>query len=283
MTEGVRPRAPLLAALCASIALAGVLWPAPARAQGEGPRAFELGPVASQLLNVYGFFGRANDSFNPGSVVPGGGEVVVNGGIIEYAHGLAFAGKSGSLTASLPFGEVSRSIKVGSAMRTDSRSGVGDLQLTAAFDRNSPVNLGQNRWALQLGLPLALYLGDSFLDPTLTSFELIPSVIGYGDNDEPSSGNRSTQAPLLQLEGHVTRNLNHRLWVSLDALFIQGGETTTDGVSDHNRQRSLALGATVSVVVSDTISTMLSYTDEVSRNHTGVSGHVIRLLAEFSL
>jgi hypothetical protein len=61
------------------------------------------------------------------------------------------------------------------------------------------------------------------------------------------------------------------------------GETTTDGVSDHNRQRSLALGATVSVVVSDTISTMLSYTDEVSRNHTGVSGHVIRLLAEFSL
>jgi hypothetical protein len=127
---------------------------------------------------------------------------------------------------------VSRSIKVGSAMRTDSRSGVGDLQLTAAFDRNSPVNLGQNRWALQLGLPLASYLGDSFLDPTLTSFELIPSVIGYGDNDEPSSGNRSTQAPLLQLEGHVTRNLNHRLWVSLDALFIQGRD------DDRRRERS---------------------------------------------
>jgi hypothetical protein len=73
---------------------------------------------------------------------------------------------------------VSRSIKVGSAMRTDSRSGVGDLQLTAAFGRNSPVNLGQNRWALQLGLPLALYLGDSFLDPTLTSLLRQPQHAG---------------------------------------------------------------------------------------------------------
>ena len=44
------------------------------------------------------------------------------------------------------------------------------------------------------------------------------------------------------------------------------------GRGDHNRQRPLALGATGSVIVSGTISTLLSYTDEVSRNHTGVSG-----------
>ena len=69
----------------------------------------------------------------------------------------------------------------------------------------------------------------------------------------------------MQLEGHLTRNLNESWWVALDSIFIQGGETTTVGVSDHNRQRSFALGATVSVAVSDAVSATLSYTEEVSR------------------
>jgi hypothetical protein len=314
-----RPRpAPRNAALCAGTSLVFLLFAAPAQSQGEGPRAYELGPVPSQALNVYGMFGRANDSFDPGSVVPGGVGVAVNGGIIEYARGFALAGKGGLWLVALPFGAASRSVNAGGRSRTDSRSGIGDMQLTADFglvgspalsekdyetyrprfavslltrlyiptgeyDRTSPVNLGQNRWAVQLGLPLAHYLGDSFLDASLTSFELIPSVIWYGDNNEPTSGNRSSQAPLMQLEGHLTRNLNESWWVALDSLFIQGGETTTDGVSDHNRQRSFALGATVSVAVSDAVSATLSYTEEVSRNNYGVGGRAIRLLAEFSL
>ena len=313
-----RPRpAPHIAALCAGAGLVFLLLSAPAHSQGEGPRAYILGPVPAQALNVYGMFGRGNASFNPGSVVASG-EVDVNGGIIEYAHSFALAGKAGSWLVSLPFGEAIRSISIGSASHTDSRSGIGDMQLTAAFgllgspalsekdyetyrprfavsllsrlyiptgeyDRNSPVNLGQNRWALQLGLPLAYYFGESFSDPSLTSLELIPSVIWYGDNNEPASGNHSSEGPLMQLEGHLTRNLNESGWVALDSIFIQGGETTTDGVSDHNRQRSFALGATASVAVSDAVSATLSYTQEVSRNNTGVGGRAIRLLAEFSL
>jgi hypothetical protein len=312
-------QAPRNAALCAGASLVFLLLlSAPAHSQGEGARAYILGPVPSQALNVYGMFGRGNASFNPGSVVTAGGEVDVNGGIIEYAHSFALAGEAGSWLVTLPFGAASRSISVGSASRTDSRSGIGDMQLTAAFgllgspalsekdyetyrprfavtlltrlyiptgeyDRTSPVNLGQNRWALQLGLPLAYYFGESFSDVSLTSLELIPSVIWYGDNNEPASGNRSSQAPLIQLEGHLTRNLNESWWVALDSIFIQGGETTTDGVSDHNRQRSFALGATVSVAVSDTLAATLSYTEEVSRNRNGVGGRALRLIAEFSL
>ena len=108
-------------------------------------------------------------------------------------------------------------------------------------------------------------------------------MIAYGDNDAPPSGNVSRQAPLVQLEGHVTRNLNHSLWVALDALLIEGGETTTDGVSDHNRQRSVAFGATGSLVLSDAWSATLSYTEEVSRNRSGVSGHIVRLIASYAL
>jgi len=108
-------------------------------------------------------------------------------------------------------------------------------------------------------------------------------VTWYGDNNEPPHGNRMSQAPLMQLEGHFTRNLRSDLWMSLDALFLQGGETTTDGVSDHNRQRSFALGVSASVALSDVVAATLSYTDAVSRNDSGTSGHVIRIIAEFSL
>jgi len=318
MSEGHPCTASLSAMLRVGVILACLTCAATAHAQGEGPRAYELTPADSQALNVYGMFSHGNASFNPGSVVRGGVEIVVNGSIVEYAHGFALAGEAGSLIVSLPFGEARRSVNNSSTMRVASSSGIGDLQVTAAFglagspaldakdyesyrprlaaslltrlysptgvyDRNSPVNLGQNRWALQLGLPLAYYLGDTYLDPSLTSFELIPSVIAYGANDEPAQGNRSSQAALMQLEGHITRNLNQAAWVSLDGLLIDGGETTTDGVSDRNRQRSFALGATVSVALGDTVSTTLSYTDEVSRNNSGVRGHAIRVIAEFSL
>ncbi len=290
---------------------------AAAHAQDEGARAYELAPAGSRAINVYGMFGRGDFDFNPGVAV-GGAEIALNGGIIEYAHGFAFAGRAGTFLISLPFGEARRTVSAGGAARNVSSSGIGDLQLTAAFgllgspalsekdyesyrpraamtlllrayvptgayDRNLPVNLGQHRRAVQLGLPLAFYLGDSLLDPSLTSFELIPSIIGYGENDEPSSGNVSGQAPLLQLEGHITRNVSQNVWLALDALVIQGGETTTDGVSDHNRQRSVALGATGSAALSDTVALTLSYTKEVSRNDAGLSGHVVRLIAAFAL
>ena len=287
-----------------------------ARAQGEGARAYELAPEGTQILSIYGEFARSDTSYDPASVVPGV-EVNVDGSIIEYAHGFALKGNAGSLIVSLPVGVARRSVKVGDTVQVDSRSGFGDLQISASFgllgspalqeeqyekyrpgfalsalsrvyvptgayDRNAPINLGQNRWALQLGLPFAYYLGQSFSDPGLTSFELLPSVTWYGDNNEPPQGRHSSEAPLLQLEGHLTRNLNRSLWVSADALLMEGAETTSDGVSQHDRQRSFALGATVSVAMSDAVSATLSYTDALSRNYDGVSGHVIRIIVEFS-
>jgi hypothetical protein len=302
--------------LCALTACVILGSPA-ARAQGEGARAFELSPAGSRLLSVYGQFARGNTSFDPGSVTPGT-KTEANGGILDYSQTLALRGDALVLDLSLPAGQVRGTLEAAGAERTYTSSGVGDLQLSAtlglvgspaleekayeeyrprfalsvltrvyaptgAYDPSSPVNLGQNRWALQLGLPSAYYLGRSFLDPALTSFELLPSVIWYGDNNKPPQGNHSSQSPLLQLEAHVTRNLNRSLWVSADAFFMGGAETSTDGVSDHNRQRSVDLGATMSVVVTDTVSATLSYTDAVSRNHSGVSAHVIQIIAECSL
>ena len=287
MSARARRGAMLVARLSLAAIVTFLACAPPAQAQGEGPRAYELSPEGSRYLNLYGLFARGNYSFDPGAVVPGV-DADVNGGIIEYSHGLALGGKVVTLIASLPAGESRTSVGSGDAARSYTRSGVGDLQLTAvfgvlgapalgekeyetyeprfalsvlsrvyvptgAYDRNAPVNPGSNRWQLQLGLPLSYYIGESFLDPALTSFELQPSVTWYGDNNEPQKGNHSSQAPLFQLEAHLTRNLNESLWVSVDALFMDGDETTIDGVSQHDRQRSFALGATVSVAVNDAV------------------------------
>ena len=318
MSERVHRAGILLGALYACPILAFLVGPRPVQAQGEGPRAFELAPAGSQAINVYGIFGRGNESFDPGSVIPQL-DVNVNGSIIEYLHGFALAGRAGSVVLSLPVGDAVASVQtIANGVRTYTRSGVGDLQLagifgllgapaleqkdyeayrpgfavnlltrlylpTGSYDRTAPVNLGDNRRAVQLGLPLAYYLGDSLLDRGLTTFELVPSVTWYGANNEPARGTYSSQAPLLQLEGHITRNLNPVLWISLDTVFLRGAETTTDGVGNHNEQRSFALGISASIAASDAVAVTLSYTDEVSRNGNSAKGRVIRLLAEFSL
>jgi hypothetical protein len=306
-----------LATLWVCAVLASLGYSTAARAQGEGPRAFELAPEGSQAVNVYAIFARGNQSFDPGSVIPRV-EVDVNGSIIEYSYGFALAGEAGSLIVSLPVGDATASVHTDNSVGTYTRSGIGDLQLTGvfgllgspalpekeyeayrpgfavnlltrvylntgAYDRTAPVNLGDNRRSLQLGVPVAYYLGESFLDAALTTFELVPSVTWYGGNDEPANGNHSSEAPLLQLEAHITRNFNPAFWTSLDAIFLRGAETTTDGVNDHNEQRSFSLGVSASVAVSDTVAATLSYTDEISRNGSGAKGRVIRLLAEFAL
>ena len=196
----------LPATLYACAVLACLACPRPVQAQGEGPRAFELAPEGSQAINLYAVFGRGNQSFDPGSVVPKT-EVEVNGSIIEYARGFALADKAGSVVVSLPVGDAVASVNTPYGVATYTRSGIGDLQLTGVFgllgspslqekdyeayrpgfalnlltrvylptgsyDRTAPVNLGENRRALQLGLPLAYYLGESFLDRRLTTLEL---------------------------------------------------------------------------------------------------------------
>jgi hypothetical protein len=179
-------RGALLAARLSACALLSCLACSPAaQAQGEGPRAYELAPQGSQLLSLYGIFARGNASFDPGAVVPGL-ETDVKAGIIEYSHGFALNGKVVTLIASLPAGAAKLSFNTAGVAHSYTRSGVGDLQLTAvfgligspalpdkeyenyrprfalsalgrvylhtgAYDRTAPVNPGQNRRALQFG------------------------------------------------------------------------------------------------------------------------------------
>ena len=235
---------------------------------------------------------------------------------MQYVHPISVRGQASGLFVALPFGQVDGSLTARPPFNgiSGDASGVGDVVLgaviglkgspslslqdyakfkpgfsigaltkltlpTGSYTQDKALNLGANRWNLQLGAPMGWVIGESYLDPKLTSFELLPSVTFYGDNDEPFRANTTSQEPIFRLEGHITRNLNKAVWISADALVSNGGETETDGVDNNNRQYSLKLGATLSVAVAKTASLKFSYGETVDSNKTNSSdGKMFRVV-----
>ncbi len=51
-----------------------------------------------------------------------------------------------------------------------------------------------------------------------------------------------SQKPLLRLEEHVSRNVMDSLWLSVDAYYNLGGETSIDGFDQDNMANTLRIG-----------------------------------------
>jgi hypothetical protein len=282
-------------------------------AQDDGARAYQVTPAGVHAFSVYGIFTRGNKSLDPGSVVEGA-DVDVNVSVLQYAHPLTIGGKLSGAFVVVPVGQVTGSLSGPGLLVSGTSSGLGDVQLgwllnmvgpppatgkefvalrpgltistlakltapTGDYASSRTINLGAHRWGLQLGLPLAYYVGDSYVDARLTTFELVPSVTWFGTNDQPNGADRVDQKPLFRLEGHVTHNLSPKFWVSLDGLFNRGAETETDGVDDQNAQSALALGGTAAGTLTPHVILKATYGGVVARNASGGDGHMFRVIA----
>ncbi len=297
------------------IAVMALLAAETARAQGDGPRAYQLLPEDTKVIALYGIHTQGNETADTGTVVRGS-QIDVSLGVVQYIHTIALGKRQAALFGILPFGKVDGSIDLTGRSFSGSSSGIGDLQLgsvigligspslplkeyaaynpgftlamlgklflpTGEYDATKVLNLGANRFAGQLGVLMIYYLGTSFQDASLTSFELMPSVYIYGDNDNPYNADKREQAPLFRVEGHITRNLNKMIWLSADALYTYGGETTTDGVRDGNTQRALMLGCSANFTMSSA-SLKLSTGKTVMANDSGPDGWMIRAILNFA-
>ncbi len=300
--------------LCVGVCLAVIqLIPMRAAAQGDGPRAYFPAPVDLNLITGYGLFLQGNKSLDSGVVFPEG-DLDMNVGVVQYTRSLGVAGQSAGLFAVVPAGEVSGTLAGSRVSPESNSSGLGDVLLGGAFclygmpamtldeyprfdpgfalailtrvsapsgeyDSSQPINLGANRWSVQLGVPIFYYVGESLLDEDLTTFEFLPSVTLFTDNDDPFGGDSLEQDPLFRVEAHVTRNINRAFWLSIDGLWTYGGETAMDGQGADNTQRSLSLGGTAGVNLSPALSVKASYGEVVDRNDDGPDGRMFRLVA----
>jgi hypothetical protein len=296
--------------LVALLIMFSVLVPMIASAQGDGPRAYFPAPGKTHIFAGIGLFTQGNQSYDSSSVLQSG-DIDVNVGVIQYTYAIDLWGKAGGIMLVVPAGEVEGTLSLPGMELGSKSSGLGDVQLgfiyaitgvpyltketfasfnpgftfgvggrlmldTGTYDANQPINLGTNRTAFQLMFPTAWYIGSSLVTPNLTSFELVPSVTFYGDNNKPFGASRLEQKPLYKLEGHITHNVNQAFWFSVDGLYQGGGETRTDGVSNHNSQSSFNLGATIAMNFSLALSAQLSWGETVSSNVDGLDGTMYR-------
>jgi hypothetical protein len=153
---------------------------------------------------------------------------------------------------------------------------------TGDYDASRSASLGLNRWSLQASLPISYVLGDTMIDPELTTFEIRPLVHIFGDNEDPFGGaDVVSQAPIFGVEGHITRNFGNSLWAGIDGYYEIGGETTADGVAQGDELETLAFGATLGLVLSPELAMRLSYRQLVYSNVTDASGHTVEVSAAY--
>jgi hypothetical protein len=158
-----------------------------ALAQGDGPRAYQVVPNGTNVLAVYGLSLRGNQTADTASVIQGG-DIDVDLGVVQFTHSFAVAGRQAAAFALLPYGEVSGRLEPPFERVQGSSTGTGDAIVgtvftlvgsppltlqefvaydpgyalgvlakvsapTGSYDNDKFLNVGANRWALQLGAP----------------------------------------------------------------------------------------------------------------------------------
>ncbi len=153
---------------------------------------------------------------------------------------------------------------------------------TGDYDPNRVVSLGQNRWSFQASLPISFALGDNMIDPELTTFELRPVVQIFGDNDDPvGPATVMSQAPIFGVEGHITRNFGNSIWAAVDGYYETGGERSFNGVAQGDGLETVALGATIGLVLSPNVATRMSYRQLVYSSDPDLSGQTLEITAAY--
>jgi hypothetical protein len=129
------------------------------------------------------------------------------------------------------------------------------------YDNDEALNLGQNRWYGRFGAPIVWQLGP-WIPGRRTTAEFLPSVWLYGDNDDLQGSTLKTD-PMVQIEGHLTRDFTETFWGSLDANWMTGGKSTVDGQAGESID-SLKIGFSVGTPLTEHLQLTIAYAASVN-------------------
>jgi len=110
------------------------------------------------------------------------------------------------------------------------------------YDDTKIINAGANRWMVRPGIGMSYKSGRWYYD-------INTSVRLYEDNNSFFNGSRVEQAPMYSVQGHIIYTLGKGSWVSLDANFYRGGETTVAGNKGDNWRQNSRWGLTYSTPI----------------------------------
>lgn len=276
---------------------------------GDGPRAFQIGPINAQKL---GFMSSQKDSsFNlDGSPAEPAARVKGDFLALQYVKVTQINGRVIGLFGFVPYGTVSQTL-LHSTTQAES-SGVGDISLGSVFglygapalklkeyvkfkpnfsaalltkltlpsgkySQEKYANLGSNRWSFRTGGVFAWYFGESLLPGQNTSIEFTPSVTFYSDNNQPYQAKTLAQKELYSFEANVTHDFSRKFWGSLDALYVIGGATITDGIKSENETKKFALGASLGMFFPEGLAMQINYGKTLKVDSQGYNDYSLRL------
>jgi hypothetical protein len=129
------------------------------------------------------------------------------------------------------------------------------------YDSDKLVNMGLNRYFGRVAFPIKYHFG--VFDPGhMSSFELIPSVWLFAENDD-FVGQKLENDPLYQLESHLTHDFNIGFFGSLDALYRSGFQSEIDGVEQGDELEIGNLGFTLNYQVTRNVTIRTGFSSNV--------------------
>jgi hypothetical protein len=104
------------------------------------------------------------------------------------------------------------------------------------YDSSNLINAGANRWRVKPKFGMSKRVGRWF-------WELTAGASLFEDNDDFFNGIYVEQEPLYSTSAHLIYNFS-RGWLSVDATYFRGGETTKDGLRQDDKQDNSRVGVT---------------------------------------
>jgi len=135
-----------------------------------------------------------------------------------------------------------------------------------SYNDSLPLNMGLNRWYGRVAAPVVWQLGP-WVPGRRTTLEVVPSLWIFGANNDYLGQVLKTD-PLLQVEGHLTRDFARSFWASLDGTWFTGGMASIDGV-DGTSLNSWALGYTLGYQVNKNLQTTIAYMTTINKTDPG--------------
>jgi outer membrane putative beta-barrel porin/alpha-amylase len=249
----------------ATLAAFVLLFPALARAQGDGPRSYWKGLSGTNVVPViYTTISGNTNPFDPSHTIQADASFDATLALAGYAKALDMAGRAATVSVLFPMGSLSGQGVVAGKTLVESAGGFGDPMLQfglnvvgpkamktipdvlryeprfsidvigslavpiGEYNSAEPLNIGQNRWYGRVGAPVVWQIGN-WAPESRTTLEFLPAIWMFGANDNFVGKTMTTDA-LFQLEGHLTHNFAKGFWGSLDGVWYTGGKATIDGV-----------------------------------------------------
>jgi hypothetical protein len=275
----------LLVLICLGCCLAHT-----ARAQDLVPRAYAITVVDSNVFLVNYSHLDGGVQFN-GAVPITGAQADINVPVLSYYHSFDLLGHLANFSFGQPYGfgefrgtvaDVPKSAYRTGFLDTYARLSVNliggpamepaefvkwqqtvllgaSLEIvapTGQYDPTKLVNWGNNRWGFKPEIGYSQRWGHWVLDA-------YAAVWFFTANPDYYPGNRAlTEATVGAVEAHLSYDFKARLWVSLDANYWWGGETSLNGVGNAaTDQKNSRVGITASVPITAHQSIKLSFSD----------------------